>query len=249
VLKQCPKLIEKVDYSGWNALHAVVAPFRLPRRIEIIESLLEAGVSVNMETYRGDTVLHLAAKKANPLIMAMLIEHGAKLNCNACESGSSCKSVDKKVASFIRNYRVAWKKREEAEGRGKGGFLSNIFGKSKNRTASPSPAGSPDPAKGSKGAAASPSPASPSPAPASPASEAASPVASPPAAARPGTPERRERKEKKKAQQEADSAPRDDAKDAKNDKTALADGDAAKGDKKEKRDRKKKEARDKGESD
>lgn len=59
------------------------------------------------ETYKNDTPLHLAARRANPLVISYLIEAGCKIGCNQCEFGpSSCSAVDKKVAQFMRQMRT-----------------------------------------------------------------------------------------------------------------------------------------------
>lgn len=59
------------------------------------------------ETYRNDTPLHLAARRANPLVISYLVDMGCKMACNMCEVGpSSCSSVDKKVSQFVRQLRT-----------------------------------------------------------------------------------------------------------------------------------------------
>lgn len=41
------KMILNTDYSGWNALHHAVMPYRLHRRFDIIDLLLAHGVPIN----------------------------------------------------------------------------------------------------------------------------------------------------------------------------------------------------------
>ena len=47
VSRKDKSLLEKADYSGWNALHHTVMPYRLNRRFDLIEALVGAGVPLN----------------------------------------------------------------------------------------------------------------------------------------------------------------------------------------------------------
>lgn len=52
--KKDKQMIEKTDYSGWNALHHAVMPYRLNRRFDILEALIAGGVPLNaVRTYDG----------------------------------------------------------------------------------------------------------------------------------------------------------------------------------------------------
>jgi ankyrin repeat protein len=86
------------DINGFTPFHR--AAEIVGRRI-CMELLWEAGSKVNSLTVKGDTVLHVAAKRADRDTMKWLIEHGAKLHCYGCEKGRPCDNIENQTLKWV----------------------------------------------------------------------------------------------------------------------------------------------------
>jgi ankyrin repeat protein/Ca2+-binding EF-hand superfamily protein len=79
LLKKDPSLIESKDYSGRSALHfAVFNPHQ--RQVDILRTLLEAGIPVDVPDTEMKTPMHHACEASKPRGIRLLIKWGANLS-------------------------------------------------------------------------------------------------------------------------------------------------------------------------
>lgn len=74
--------------SKVNALHASVAK----ENTELIQAFLENGANPNLPQTQGVTPLHSAAHRGNPLIVRLLLDHGASVS-QKMDNGDDAHSI------------------------------------------------------------------------------------------------------------------------------------------------------------
>lgn len=101
--------INPADKRYGSPLFRAVMHNRQDDRLNIIEFLLARGADVNIRDPRGETPLHVAARKGEGerKVIEMLVEHGADINARNARGETPLALAQKSGQSAIADYLIS----------------------------------------------------------------------------------------------------------------------------------------------